>query len=76
VLSDGEIAIKPVFNDEKLSFYTWLTHMDYIDREAEFLLLTQEEYEQRLENGWQTPYKLVFSDEDYMIFADSEAGLP
>lgn len=76
VLSDGEIAIKPVFNDEKLSFYTWLTHKDYIDREAEFLLMTQEEYEQRLENGWQTPYKLVFSDEDYMIFADSEAGLP
>ncbi len=68
--SDGEIRIKPVINDENLSFFAWLTHKDYIDQKAEFLLLTQEEYKQRLENGWQTPYQIVFSDDSYVIFGD------
>ena len=71
VNSDGEIRIKPVINDENLSFFAWLTHKEYQDQEAEFLLLTQEEYQLRLQNGWQTPFKEVFSDEDYIIFAQS-----
>lgn len=76
VLSDGSIRIKPVFNDEKFSFYAWLTHKEYQDREAEFLLLTQDEYQQRLQNGWQTPYQEVFSDDNYVIFAENTEKTP
>ncbi|MEA4914234.1 MAG: hypothetical protein VB061_06660 [Christensenella sp.] len=74
--SDGEIRIKPVINDENLSFFAWLTHKDYIDQEAEFLLLTQEEYQLRLQNGWQTPYQFVFADDKYVIFAESPEETP
>ncbi len=76
VKSGGNIRIKPVFNDEELSFRAWLTQKDYRDQEAEFLLLTQEEYQLRLQNGWQTPYQLVFSDEEYLIFAGDRVNLP
>ena len=74
--SDGEIRIKPVSNDEDLSFLAWLTHQDYRDQTAEFLLLTQEEYQIRQQNGWETPYQEVFSDEDYIIFAQGTEKTP
>lgn len=76
VFSDGTIQIKPVLNDEELSFFAWLTHKDYRDQKAEFLLLTQEEYRLRQQNGWETPYPLAFLDEDYVIFAENATSLP
>ncbi len=76
VYSDGTVQIKPVLNDEELSFFAWLTHKDYRDQKAEFLLLTQEEYQVRMQNGWETPYQMVFSDEDYVIFAENATNLP
>ena len=68
--------MKSVLKDESFSFYDWLTHKEYQDQEAEFLLLTQEEYQLRLQNGWQTPFTEVFSDEDYIIFAQGLEKTP
>jgi len=76
IRSDGSIRIKPVFNDEELSFYAWLTHEEYRDQEAEFLLLTQQEYQQRQQNGWDTPYALAYSDDAYVVLVDSAAAQP
>lgn len=76
VFSDGNIQIKPVLNDENLSFFAWLTHQDYRDQKPEFLLLTQEEYQFRQQNGWETPYHEVFSDDGYVIFAENSDKTP
>ena len=76
VLSDGTVQIKPVLNDEDLSFFAWLTHKDYRDQKAEFLLLTQEEYRLRQQNGWETPYQMVFSNDDYVVFAEHLENAP
>ena len=76
VNSDGEIRIKPVLNDENLTFFAWLTHQEYRDQKAEFLLLTQEEYQIRQQNGWETPYQEVYSDEGYVIFAANAENTP
>jgi hypothetical protein len=68
ILSNGEIRMKSVLNDESFSFYDWLTHKEYRDLKGEFLLLTQEEYQLRKQNGWETPYSIVYSDDTYLVF--------
>jgi len=76
ILSNGEIRIKSVCNDETLSFYDWLTHKEYCDREGEFLLLTQEEYQLRQQSGWETPYRIVYSDDMYLVFDKRISNTP
>lgn len=69
IKTDGEVTFQSVYNDEDFGFYKWLCPKTNSDRDLEFYLLTAAEYKQRQANHWATPGKLVYQDEEFVVFS-------
>ncbi|SES37781.1 hypothetical protein SAMN04487884_13514 [Butyrivibrio fibrisolvens] len=69
--SNGLLQVSPVYNDENFTFFEWNTQRSYKGKTPEFIILTIEEYDNRVANGWQQ-MPIIYED-DYVVIFDYES---
>ncbi len=65
--SDGKLHIMSVSNDEDFSMFKWNTQRSFEGKTPEFILLTQSEYAERIEN-WGYQGEVIYEDGDVVIY--------
>ncbi len=65
--SNGALQVAPVYNDENFTFFEWNTQKSYKEKTPEFVILSVEQYDNRVANGWQQ-MPVIYEDEYVVIY--------